>query len=84
MQMFLEEESSEIWKAVKDGPYIPITVVNGVGSSKPENSWDEEDHKKVLYDNKAKNIIAFAWGKDEFFRVSNCKTAKEIWKTSRT
>jgi hypothetical protein len=30
MQMFLEEESSEIWKAVKDGPYIPITVVNGV------------------------------------------------------
>ena len=30
---------------------------------------------------KAKNIITSALGKDEYFRVSNCKNAKEMWDT---
>ena len=30
---------------------------------------------------KAKNIITYALGMDEYFRVSNCKNAKEMWDT---
>ncbi|KAF1860384.1 hypothetical protein Lal_00037723 [Lupinus albus] len=37
--------------------------------------------KKVQYDLKAKNIITSALGNDELFRVSNCKSAKEMWDT---
>jgi len=35
----------------------------------------------VQYNLKAKNIITYALGMDEYFRVSNCKNAKEIWDT---
>ena len=33
----------------------------------------------VQYNLKAKNIISSALGMDEYFRVSNCKNAKEMW-----
>ena len=35
----------------------------------------------VQYNLKAKNIITYALGMYEYFRVSNCKNAKEIWDT---
>ena len=35
----------------------------------------------VQYNLKAKNIITYALGMDEYFRVSNYKNAKEIWDT---
>jgi len=35
----------------------------------------------VQYNLKAKNIITSALGMDEYFRVSNCKNAKEMWDT---
>lgn len=38
-------------------------------------------HQKILHDKKAKYIISSALGMDEFFRVTNCKTIKEIWET---
>jgi hypothetical protein len=49
IQMFLEAQGSEIWKAFKNGPHIPTTVLNGVSSLKLETSWDEDGHKKVIY-----------------------------------
>src|ERR1044072_852463 len=39
------------------------------------------DKKKVQYDLKAKNILTSALGMDEFFRVSTCTSAKDIWDT---
>ena len=38
----------------------------------------------VLYDKKAINILASSLGMDEVFRISNCKTVKEIWDTLET
>ena len=35
----------------------------------------------MQYNLKAKNIITSALGMDEYFRVSNCKSAKEMWDT---
>ena len=46
-----------MWDAVESGPFIPITVINGAGSSKPKTAWDEDDKKKVLYDKKAINLL---------------------------
>jgi len=69
---------------VNNGLYVPTIVWNGATSIKLEGFWDDDDHKKVLYDKKAKNIIAFALGMDEFFKILNCKTTKEIWDTLET
>jgi len=45
MQIFLETQGSKIWNTVKNGPHIPVTVVNGASTLKPETSWDDDDHK---------------------------------------
>jgi hypothetical protein len=81
MKAHLEAQGDGIWKAVVDGPFIPMSVVNGVGTPKIESSWDEDDKKKVLNDKKAINILQSALIMDEFFRISQCQTAKEIWDT---
>jgi len=35
--------------------------------------------KKAQYDSLAKNLIISALNMDEFFRVSQCNSAKEMW-----
>jgi len=53
-------------------------VVGNATIEKPREQWDEEERRKVQYNLKAKNIITSTLGMDEYFRVSNCKNAKEI------
>lgn len=35
----------------------------------------------MLFDKKAKNMFQLTLGIDELFRISHCKTEKEIWDT---
>jgi len=58
-----------------------VNVVNGVGTAKLKNTYDEDDRKKILNEKKAINILQSALSMDEFFRISQCKSAKEIWDT---
>jgi hypothetical protein len=81
MKAYLEAQGEEIWDAVENGPFIPTTVTNNVEEIKVKGSWTDDDKKKVLFDKKAINILQSALGMDEFFRISHCKTAKEIWDT---
>ena len=82
MLIFLEASGLDILDAVENGPFIPsIAGIDGKIIEKPRKDWSEDDKKKVCYNAKAKNIITSALSADEFFRVSNCKTAKEMWDT---
>ena len=46
---------------------------------KPWTEWTDEERRKAQYDCNAKNIITSSLNMDEFFRVSQCKSAKEMW-----
>ena len=46
---------------------------------KPSSEWTEAESKKVKFDWIAKNIITFTLSCDEFFRVSQCSSVKEMW-----
>lgn len=82
MLIFLEASGLDILDAVENGPFIPrIAGTDGNLISKPRSDWSDDDKKRVGYNAKAKNIITSALSADEFFRVSNCKTAKEMWDT---
>lgn len=74
MKAHLESQRKDVWKVVLKGPFIPTSVVNGVGAPKPEASWNEDDEKRVLYDKKVINLLQGALGMDEFFRISTCTT----------
>ncbi|XP_012575063.2 uncharacterized protein [Cicer arietinum] len=80
MLIFLEASGIDILDAVENGPYIP--KIAGTDNSmiiKPRADWSDDDKKKVGFNAKAKNIITSALCAEEFFRVSNCKSAKEMW-----
>jgi len=46
---------------------------------KPWSEWTESDSKKTKFDWIGKTIITSVLSSYEFFRVSQCKTAKEMW-----
>ena len=81
MKIFIEAIDLDIWNAIENGPFIPMHTSEGKEIEKPRSKWSDDDKKKVQYDLKAKNIITLALGIDEFFRISNCKSAQEMWQT---
>nr|KYP66813.1 hypothetical protein KK1_013124 [Cajanus cajan] len=81
MQIFIEAIDLNIWDAIENGPFIPTIVVGHEIKNLPREQWSEDDRRKVQYNLKAKNIITSALGIDEYFRISNCKSAKEMWDT---
>jgi len=78
MQIFIEAIYLNIWEAIEFGPFIPTVVVRNASIEKPREEWDNDERKKVQYNLKAKSIITSALGMNEYFRVSNCKNAKEM------
>jgi len=65
----------------KNGPFIPKIENEKIIYEKPWSQWTEQESKKAQYDCIAKNIITYALISDEFFRVSQCESAKEMWDT---
>jgi len=78
IKIFIESIDRGIWNAIVNGPYIPISVVNGIFVAKPFDELTDVENKRVQYDCVAKNIITSALNLDEFFRVSQCSFAKEM------
>jgi len=62
-----------------NGPFIPKHVVNNKQVDKPWNLWIEEEWKLAQYDCTTKNILTSSLYMNEFFRVSQCKSAKDMW-----
>jgi len=54
-------------------------LVDGVSTAKWFDELTDLENKKMQYDCVAKNIITSALNLDEFFRVSQCSSAKEMW-----
>lgn len=62
-----------------NGPYEPTKVVDGKDVIKNFTEWNMDESKRAHYDVKAKNIISSTLTMDEFFRILNCTSAKEMW-----
>jgi len=79
MKIFMESIDSCIWEVVVHGPYVPMQVVKDEEVEKPRSEWSESEKKKAQYDLVAKNIITSSLIMDEFFIISQCSSAKEMW-----
>jgi len=79
MKIFIKSIDRGIWNAIVNGPYILAYVVNGIYVAKSFDELTDVENKHVQYDCVAKNIITSALNLDEFFRVSQCISAKEMW-----
>ena len=79
MKILIQGVGLKVWDAVISGPYVPTPEVDGKTVNKPMADWTEEEERKVQYDLRAKTILTSALSHDEFFRVSTCETAQEMW-----
>ena len=53
--------------------------MNGISVAKPFDELTDVENKRVQCDCVAKNIITSALNMDDFFRVSQCSSAREMW-----
>ena len=81
MKIFVESIDHGIWDSIENGPYIPKFKKNGSFIAKPRSQWANDECKMAKLGCTAQNIIAFVLDTNEFFRVSKCKIAKEMWDT---
>jgi len=72
MKIFIESIDQGIFDSITNGPYTPKHTVQNVQVDKPWTQWTKEERGRAQYDCNAKNILTF-------FRVSQCKSAKEMW-----
>jgi len=81
MKIFIESIDQGIWDTIENGPYIPKTENCESAIARPWSQWTNEECKMAKLDCVAQNIIASALDSNEFFRISDCKSAKEMWDT---
>jgi len=79
MKIFIESINCGVWDAIVNGLYVPKLLVDNVYVDKPWCDWTGEESRKAQYDSVAKNIITSSLNLDEFFKVSQCTSAKEMW-----
>jgi len=79
MKIFGESIDIGIWDAIVNGPFVPKIEKDDVFIEKPWYQWTESETKKAQYDCIAKSIISSPLNSNEFFRVSKCAFAKEMW-----
>ena len=79
MRIFIESIDRGVWVAIVNGPFVPKMLVDNVYVDKPWCDWTGDESKKAQYDSVAKNIITSSLNLDEFFRVSQCTSSKEMW-----
>ncbi|XP_068504123.1 uncharacterized protein [Phaseolus vulgaris] len=78
MKMFIHSTDKGIWETIENGPFIPQVKRDEVLIDKPSSDWTDAESKKAKFDWIAKNIITSTLSCDEFFRVSQCSSAKEM------
>jgi len=81
MKIFVESLDKGIWDAIENDPFIPKFEKDESSIEKPWFQWTDSGNKKGKFDCIGKNIITSALNSDEFFRISQCVSAKEMWDT---
>ena len=65
---------------IVNGSYIPMKATeDGKIVAKKLEEFDSEDFKKMKKNGKAKKLLFFGLGPDEYTQISECESAKEIW-----
>ncbi|GAU17216.1 hypothetical protein TSUD_178470 [Trifolium subterraneum] len=82
MELFLRSQDNNMWAVVEVGEYTPL--VKDSFTPKPQLEWTTQESDRVLLNTKAKLFLKSALCREEYDRIMECKTAKEIWNTLQT
>ena len=80
MTWYLESLDLEVWKTILFGYTFPIKDVDGGKIRKTLDKYNEEESRKFQLNFRAIYILICAMDRNEYNRISQCKTVKEIWR----
>jgi len=80
MENYIQAEDYELWMLIKNGPLIPIKVnEDGTTTKKYPEEFNSDDFKTMEKNAKAKKLLYFGLGPDEYTRILECEPTKDIW-----
>ena len=80
MTWYLESLDLEVWKTILFGYTFSTKDVDGGKIRKTLDEYNEEESRKFQLNSRAIYILVCAMDRNEYNRISQCKTAKEIWR----
>nr|CAN74868.1 hypothetical protein VITISV_002411 [Vitis vinifera] len=80
MTWFLQSTDLDVWDVIEDGPTFPTKLVDGFLVPKPKKEWNELDRRNFQLNAKAVFTLQCAMDRNEYNRICQCKSAKEIWR----
>jgi len=79
MDNYIQVEDYELWMLIKNRPLVPKkTKEDDTIVVKKPVEFDSEDCKMMEKNAKAKKLLYFGLGPDEYTRISECESAKDI------
>ena len=80
MENYIQAEGNELLMLIKNGSLIPKRIKeDNIPVVKKPEEFDSEDFKMMEKNAKAKKLLYFGLGRDEYTRISECESAKDIW-----
>jgi len=84
MQNYIHANDYELWMIIENDPYIPVRITeDGKTIPKKPHEFDSDDYRKIEKNARAKKLLYFGLGSNEYTRISKCESAKEIWNALR-
>ena len=80
MTWYLESLDLEVWKTILFGYTFPTKDVDEGKIRKTLEEYNEEENRKFQLNSRAIYILVCAMDRNEYNRINQCKTAKEIWR----
>ena len=83
-QNYIQADDYELWMIIENGPLIlkKATEDGKIAPKKPEE-FNAHDVKMLETNAKAKKLLYFSLGPNEYTRISECESVKEIWDALR-
>jgi len=79
IENYIQAEDYELWMLIKNGPLIPVKINEELKVIKKKlEEFYSTDFKTTEKNAKAKNLLYFGLGPDEYTRISECESAKDI------
>jgi len=84
MENYIRADDYELWMIIENGPIIPMKVTeDGKTVPKKLEEFNSDDFKKMEKNARAKKLLHFRLGPDEYTRTSECESVKKIWNALR-
>jgi len=79
MENYIQAEDYELWMLIKNGLLIPKRIKeDGAAVVKKPEEFHSGDFKMMEKNARAKKLLYFGLGPNEYTRISKCESAKDI------